>query len=437
MGKKSTSPARIEPLQKHHDRTQFDCGVEVLNEYLKRYAKQEQQRRTAVVLVLVEGDDPRVLGYYTLSQSSVLLDDMPDDRRSKLPRYPQVPTTLLGRLAVDRSCKGKRYGELLLMNALERAWSASQQVASFAMIVDVLQVEPDPLEFYLRYGFEALPNQARRLFLPLQVCDQLFAEPPKKEPPKPAKPKPVAAQELKLSLQKINELFFGMKLFDRDGGYMGRICELNRDTPSITYLTPSQGTYTMALAAANESCKRGFILQDASDLAVQQRWKQESDIPASRPGLTFADGVMLGKQQAKKTAEIVPAPFDWLYEEETPFALSGDEWNDGYQSGFRPEFRQRLLAKFPAETHKPAAKEKTWKETRWGIDPEDPLSVESFQKGQRRADEQTRWLPDLQADQLIQEIWEAEYFKQGRRLDVVAYRFGFKSQMEKRFPYRY
>ena len=168
--------ARIEALQKHHDRTRFDCGIEALNRYLKQNARQELDRRAAAVFVLVENANPQILGYYTLSQSSVLLADLPDARQRKLPRYPQVPTTLLGRLAVDQSCRGKGYGELLLMDALERAWRASQQAASFAMIVDVLEVQPDPLSFYLRYDFGPLPTQPRRVFLPLQSCDQLFAD---------------------------------------------------------------------------------------------------------------------------------------------------------------------------------------------------------------------------------------------------------------------
>lgn len=165
---------RIEPLNNSHDRSLFDCGVEALDRYLKELAKQELQRRTAAVFVLVREGKSSILGYYTLSQSSVLLADLPERRRKKLPRYPQVPTTLLGRLATDRSGRGKGYGELLLMDALKRAWQASQQVASFAMIVDVIEVLPDPLPFYLRYDFEPLPTQARRLFLPLQSCDSLF-----------------------------------------------------------------------------------------------------------------------------------------------------------------------------------------------------------------------------------------------------------------------
>jgi len=171
---KASSPLRIEPLQNSHERSLFNCGVEALDRYLKELAKQELQRRTAAVFVLVREGEPSILGYYTLSQSSVFLADLPERRRKKLPRYPQVPTTLLGRLATDQGGRGKGYGELLLMDALKRAWQAAQQVASFAMIVDVIEVQPDPLSFYLRYDFEPLPTQPRRLFMPFQSCDSLF-----------------------------------------------------------------------------------------------------------------------------------------------------------------------------------------------------------------------------------------------------------------------
>lgn len=163
-----------EPLRPEHDRANFDCGVEAMNRYLKEVATQEMRRRTAAVFALTHSGSPNVLGYFTLSQSSVSLCDLPASLQKKLPRYPQVPATLLGRLAVDVSCRGKRYGELLLMNALERAWITSEQVASFAMLVDVLDVKPDPLDFYLRYDFEPLPEQPRRLLLPFQRYKDLF-----------------------------------------------------------------------------------------------------------------------------------------------------------------------------------------------------------------------------------------------------------------------
>ena len=49
------------------------------------------------VLVLPDG---AIGGYYTLSATSVKLTEFPADITRKLPRYPLVPATLLGRLAV-------------------------------------------------------------------------------------------------------------------------------------------------------------------------------------------------------------------------------------------------------------------------------------------------------------------------------------------------
>jgi len=433
---KSTSPLRIECLEKTHDRASFDCGNDGLNRYLKELASQELKRRTAAVFVLVHEGASRVLGYYTLSQSSVLLDDLPDRLRKRLPRYPQIPATLLGRLAVDQSCRGQGHGGLLLMNALERAWKASKEAASFAMVVDVLDIQPDPLAFYLHHEFQPLPTQPRRLFLPLQKCDELFVDNPAKEveaAKEATVPKP---QELEVSLENIGELCFAMKLFDRDGGYMGRICELNRKTPSVTYLTPSQGTHTMTLAQAKESCKRGFLLQETSDLAVQQRWKSSDDIPPTRPGLTFDDGLNLGRQQAAAYAAVVPAPYDWLYQDPEPVPLGQDDFNNGYLSGFVPTFRQLLLAKFPLKTHPAPQVEKSWRNSRWGIDPMDPAAQVAFDKGAQEAKQQQAWLPELEADRLIDQLIE-NLIQSGFKVAVVPFRYGFKSQMEKRFPNRY
>ena len=239
-----------------------------------------------------------------------------------------------------------------------------------------------------------------------------------------------------LALEQITELCFGMKLFDADGGYLGRICELNREDRTVTYLTPSQGTHTMALATAKESCKRGFLLQILSDPAVQQSWKSSDDIPPTRPGLTFEDGLKLGQQQAAACAAIVPAPYDWLYRESEPVPLGRDDFNNGYLSGFAPTFRELLLAKFPLETHPAPQVEKSWRDARWGINPMDLAAIIWFDKGTEVAKQQPVWLPELEADRLIDQLIQKS-IESGSRVEVVPFRFGFKYQMEKRFPYRY
>jgi predicted GNAT family N-acyltransferase len=158
----------VEALAKYHDRTAFTCGVDSLDRYLHTQAGQDQRKRVAATFVVCDGR--HVVGYYSLSALSVDVGAWPEDVTRNLPRYPHVPATLLGRLAVDRGSRGQRLGEHLLMDALRRAFIASRDVGSVAVIVDA--VDQTAVEFYARYGF---PDQARRLFLPMGVIEALFS----------------------------------------------------------------------------------------------------------------------------------------------------------------------------------------------------------------------------------------------------------------------
>lgn len=110
-------------------------------------------------------------GFYTLSAHSILAAALPESLAKKLPRFP-LPVTLLGRMAVSEASRGHGLGEFLLMHALERAWLGSQQVASWAVVVDAKQGARD---FYLKYDFAPLPSQPGRLVLPMRTIEKLFA----------------------------------------------------------------------------------------------------------------------------------------------------------------------------------------------------------------------------------------------------------------------
>ena len=140
------SDYRVETLGKQHDRSGFLCGVEPLDRYLREQAGQDARKRVAAPFVLCEGKSNAVVGYYTLSALSVDVGAWPEDVARKLPKYPFVLATLIGRLAVDKSLRGKGAGEHLLMDALRRALAASRQVASMAVIVDAK--DDDAASFY-------------------------------------------------------------------------------------------------------------------------------------------------------------------------------------------------------------------------------------------------------------------------------------------------
>lgn len=160
---------RVEPLVPSHDRSGFESGVEPLDRYLRTQASQDARKNMAAPFVLLLADGT-IAGYYTLSSTSVQLAELPVQTVRKLPRYPLVPATLLGRLAVDRRQQGKGYGRFLLADALYRA--ARSEVASFAVIVDAK--DDSARRFYERESFLALPDQPMKLFRPMADIRRLF-----------------------------------------------------------------------------------------------------------------------------------------------------------------------------------------------------------------------------------------------------------------------
>lgn len=163
---------RVEALTKQHHRLEFSCGVEPLDRYLREGAGQNARKHVAAPFVLCEGKSNAVLGYYTLSALSVDVGARPADVARRLPKFPLVPGTLLGRLAVDLRLRGKGAGEHLLMDALRRALEASREFASVAVVVDAKN--ESAVAFYRRYEFIPFAGHAIRLFLPMRTIEQLF-----------------------------------------------------------------------------------------------------------------------------------------------------------------------------------------------------------------------------------------------------------------------
>lgn len=161
----------IEPLNRRHDRTTFLCGSSELDRYLREQATQDAKKRVAAPYVAVEPDTVAVVGYYTLSAFAVPLSGFPETIARRLPRYPNIPGTLLGRLAVHSRHQGRRLGEQLLMHALSQSLAGSERIASAAVVVDAIDVEARA--FYERYGFLRFADEARRLFLPMGTIGQL------------------------------------------------------------------------------------------------------------------------------------------------------------------------------------------------------------------------------------------------------------------------
>ena len=128
------------------------------------------KRNLAAVYVLTP-DGKTIAGYYTLSAYSVRLDKIPEEIARKLTRMPEVPATLVGRLARSSAFRGQGIGEILFTDALKRSLANSKHVASWAVIVDAK--DKNAADFYKKYGFIEIPNAPNRFFLPMATIAKL------------------------------------------------------------------------------------------------------------------------------------------------------------------------------------------------------------------------------------------------------------------------
>lgn len=162
-----------EPLGPQHAREAFGSGSDALDTFLKRQARQEQERNVSVCWILPDPKDPtRIRGYYTLSAYSVKLTDLPEDVRKRLPKYPDMPAALLGRLAVDAQFRGQGHGEHLLLDAMQKVLTASETMGTLVLVVDAK--DQPAAEFYQHFDFIPFPSQPLRLFLPLATIQRLL-----------------------------------------------------------------------------------------------------------------------------------------------------------------------------------------------------------------------------------------------------------------------
>jgi GNAT superfamily N-acetyltransferase len=162
-------PPRIELLRAHHDRRGFVCGKESLDHYFQRQATQDARRHLATPFVMVMPDG-EIGGFYTLSSAALRLSELPAEVARRLPRYPLIPASLIGRLAIDRRYHGQGWGSFLFLDALCRC--SHTEVASFAVIVDAL--DDEARAFYVHHSFLPLPDSPYRLVRRMSDIEALF-----------------------------------------------------------------------------------------------------------------------------------------------------------------------------------------------------------------------------------------------------------------------
>jgi len=142
---------------KKHNRKNFDCGVEALNNYLKLYANQHYKKDLTRTYVLSQ--DSMIAGFYTITMSIAKVKNS------------TISVALIGRLGVDKRFQKRGYGEWLLVDALKKLLSASEIVGFSHIIVDA---KDGAKEFYKKFGFTEFIDEQNKLFITVKKVRNSF-----------------------------------------------------------------------------------------------------------------------------------------------------------------------------------------------------------------------------------------------------------------------
>jgi GNAT superfamily N-acetyltransferase len=126
-------------------RKQFDCGIHVLNDFLKRHSEPNHLKGLGKTFALLI--EEKIIGYYTVSMSSTLeFINLSNFHQKKLPKYP-IPVALLARLAVSKDRQKQGFGKWLLIDAIRRIFNTTQDIGAYAIVVDAK--DESAKKFYL------------------------------------------------------------------------------------------------------------------------------------------------------------------------------------------------------------------------------------------------------------------------------------------------
>ncbi|MDP8052858.1 GNAT family N-acetyltransferase [Pasteurella atlantica] len=139
----------------------FNSHSLALNHYFHKQASQDEKKNLSKCFVLI--NEERIIGYYTLSATSVGIHDIPKENIKKEIRYPNIPAVLLGRLAIDKNFLKQGYGKFLVADAIYKAKNTNLGVA--LLIVDAK--DDEAITFYKKLGFIQFMDKEDKLFFPL------------------------------------------------------------------------------------------------------------------------------------------------------------------------------------------------------------------------------------------------------------------------------
>jgi hypothetical protein len=179
QGGQPQPPYWIEPFDAaRHDRSGFSCGVTAVDNYFKTTANKLAEAGNVRLFVMVSADQA-LIGFYAINAHAVDYQDLPRRFARTRPGHGSIPAAFIAMIGRDQRYSGAGFGGDLLVDALRRIAQAADSLGIAVALLDVLDCG-DPARttrrkaLYQSYGFQPLPSNPIRLFLPLTAIAELM-----------------------------------------------------------------------------------------------------------------------------------------------------------------------------------------------------------------------------------------------------------------------
>jgi GNAT superfamily N-acetyltransferase len=152
-----------------HDRRAFSCGFGPIDNFLKSSLSDQITAGMVAAWIMTAGEDPAVLGFYTLGAMAVRANL--GLKKWKSAGVPDIPVIYIRAVAVREDTQGNGLGTALVIDAMRRCLEIANQIGAAAITLDVLRDDhfDRRWKFYAELGFQPLrdPDNPHRVFIPM------------------------------------------------------------------------------------------------------------------------------------------------------------------------------------------------------------------------------------------------------------------------------
>jgi predicted GNAT family N-acyltransferase len=151
-----------------HARNTFHNTDPSIEDFLRLRANKEHELNISDTFVLVYANKKEeILGYYTLSSSSVIVSEIPHEYRKRIPYYPNIGTILLGRMGRNQYLTQSGFGLIIMKEAMKTALTRGTFFA-----LELHAKNEKLISYYKQFGFVSLED-CKHMILPYQILKQV------------------------------------------------------------------------------------------------------------------------------------------------------------------------------------------------------------------------------------------------------------------------